>query len=166
MDSKGPSDKPSRARNLKMRGRRILGVVALIIATLGTCYLTGYLHGRSGLNRLQAQLESERVAAQEHAEQLARQLDSSRRNALALDARRSLDQAIAALDARNFGIAEQQIKKAGKWLRTFSSDPSAMALGNTLEAFHLTATEDLGPQRRQVVDWVLQLDQRIPTLNP
>lgn len=157
---------PEQPGGWKARTRKFLRVLALIVVATGACYLAGYLHGRSGVNQLRAQLDTDHAAARNQSEQLERQLSEAKRQILALDARRSLDQAVTAIDARNFGIAEQQLKQAGIWLRTSNPGTPAGELGATLEKFHFTATEDLGPQRRQLVEWIAQLDQRILTSSP
>ena len=140
----------------------MLGVVAAVVVILGTCYLGGYLHGRSEVARVSAELEAARKAVASNQVQFTERLDASKRRVALLEARRSLDQAITALDSRNFGIAERQIKTAAENLAAARVDAPLSDLEKTLASFHLTATEDLGPQRKQIVDWIVLLDRQLP----
>lgn len=118
------------------------------------------------MNELRAQLGEVQKVAQSSQMQLSKQLESEKRHCLALEARRSLDQAVVALDARNFGIAEKQVQKASHWLVAAHAEPRLAELAKTLETFHLVATEDLGPQRKQLADWVVLVDQLVLAPNP
>ncbi|HEY5955629.1 MAG TPA: hypothetical protein VIV60_03705 [Polyangiaceae bacterium] len=152
---------PAPKRSLLQNVKRIAGITAAVVALLGAVYLGGYLHGRIAIDHLREQHAAELAAVQTQRDALTRSLDGANRQVQALAARRNLDQAVSALDARNFGIAEQRIKAAAEDLRRSALDERMAALIPPLAAFHLVATEDLGPQRKQIVDWLTQLDALI-----
>jgi hypothetical protein len=166
VDSTVTSGTPHRQINPRSRIKRLFGFVALACCTLGACYLGGYLHGRAGLTALRSQLDADRRAARASLESLTEQLRSEQRMSLMLAARRNLDQSVTALDARNFGIAEQQVKRAARWLVAARPEPRLAELARMFETFRLVATEDLGPQRKQLVEWVNQFDQLVTEPNP
>lgn len=154
-----PAKRPSRAS-------RYLLVTALVLTALGSCFAGGWWLGRSEVTKLQAQGESDRAAAQLTLTQCTEQSGRYQRAARLLDARRSLDQAVAALDARNFGIAEQLVKKAAHSLNAASAEGVSSELAKTLESYRFVATEDVGAQRKQLIDWIGQLDPQIVLPDP
>lgn len=144
------------------RFRKPVGTAIVIAVTLGACYLLGFLHGGSGKPTLETQVrESHRNLLT-----CTTQLENEKHHSLALEARRSLDQAITALDARNFGIAEQRVRSAGRNLVSASAEARLAELAKTFESFRLVATEDLGPQRKQLADWVTLVDQALVAPSP
>jgi hypothetical protein len=83
-----------------------------------------------------------------------------------LEARRSLDQAVAALDARNFGIAQQRLKDASEKISAAQPAGRLMGLAKGLEDYRLVATDDLGAQRQQLTGYLAEFDQLYAQLYP
>jgi hypothetical protein len=160
------SDRPPQKTNSRRGIKGILGILAVGCCAAGACYLGGYLQGRTGLTELRTQLDAERRTARASLESLTVQLESEQRMSLMLAARRNLDQSITALDARNFGIAEQKVKGAARWLVAAHMEPRLAELARAFETFRLVASEDLGPQRKQLVEWVSQFDQLVTEPKP
>lgn len=148
------------------RTKRYLQFTALTLAALGGCFVGGWWIGRSELTKLQAQGESDRAAAKLTLAQCTEQSARHQRTSRMLEARRNLDQALAALDARNFGIAEQLVKKAARWLAAASAEGPSGELAKTLEAYRFVASEDVGAQRKQLIDWIGQLEPQIVLSDP
>jgi hypothetical protein len=154
-----PATHPQSER--RSRFKRPLVFASILCVLLGTSYLLGYFRGRAALTNLAAQLDSERRSAQATQLKLSTELGTARRLSLLLDARRSVDQAITALEGRNFGVAEQRLKNAAKLLHLGEDSAAVKNLAKAFETYHFVATEDLGTQRRQLVDWVNQLDPHV-----
>lgn len=144
---------------------RLAGYFVLISCVLGAAYLAGYLQGKSGLVQLRAQQQSERQAAQTALQQCQGRLELEQQQATLLLARRGLDRAIAALDARNFGIAEAQVKDAHEHLVAAKPHGAIADLAQALGAFRVQVTENLGDQRNQFTRWLEQLDRAIAAPN-
>ena len=148
------------------RTKRYLLFTGLTLAALGICFVAGWGMGRSELAKVQVQGESDRAAARltltQCTEQSARHLRTSRM----LEARRNLDQALAALDARNFGIAEELVKKSARWLAAASTEAPSGELAKTVESYRFVASEDVGAQRKQLIDWIGQLDPQVVLPDP
>jgi hypothetical protein len=166
MDDTVTSAEPRKPTDLRSRTKRFVGLVVLACCTLGASYMAGLFYARAGLAQLKAQHDSERLILQSNQERLTKALEAEKRLSLTLEARRNLDQAITALDARNFGIAEQQIKKAARLLAAAGAQAKLGELTQAFASFRLVATEDLGPQRKQLVDWVSQIDPLIVAPSP
>jgi hypothetical protein len=148
------------------RTKLYLLVTALALAALSSCYLAGWWMGRSEVKKLQAQGESDRATAKLTLSQCAEQSTHYQRAARMLEARRNLDQAVAALDARNFGIAELLLKRTSHWLAAGSAEGPGAELAKTLESYRFVASEDVGAQRKQLIDWIGQLDPLIVLPDP
>jgi hypothetical protein len=161
MSNTAPSTETQVRNEAPSRFKRYLGIAGLVLIALGGCYLAGWLQGRKELGGLQTQLTTAHKEAEAKQDECARQLTAEQRTIHTLEARRNLDQSLSALDARNFGIAEQQIKKAAKRLVAARAEGATAEVAKALEAYRLTATEDLGPQRKQLVDWISQIDSQL-----
>lgn len=161
MTNTEPSKETQVRTKAPSRFKRYLGITGLVLIALGGCYLAGWLQGRKEVGGLQAQLTTAHKEAETKQDECARQLVAGQRTIHTLEARRELDQSLSALDARNFGIAEQQIKKAAKRLVATRAEGATAEVAKALEAYRLTATEDLGPQRKQLVDWIAQIDSQL-----
>jgi hypothetical protein len=162
MQSPAPPAEPKTPATAPSRQKRLVGVTVAVLVAFGACYLVGFLHGKTEVAQLKTQLGE----AQKAAESTRTQLESEKRRGFGLEARRCLDQAVTALDARNFGIAERQVKLAGRWLVDSKAEARLAELAKTLEIFHLVATEDLGPQRKQLADWIIFVDESFAAPNP
>jgi len=148
------------------RYRKPLGIAVTVMVAFGACYLVGYLHGRAELAQARAQRDEIHKTLSSTNERLSRQLMRKQQRVFALEARRSLDQSITALYARNFGIAEQHVAKTSEWLSAARAEGELAELAKSLQTYHLLATDDLGPQRKQISTWVALVDRIIVPSSP
>jgi hypothetical protein len=95
-------------------------------------------------------------------------LSSERARATQLEARRRLHLALMALDARNFGIAQEHVTEAGKLIQKSApaKDSELAKLGDELATTRLVATEDLGSQRSKLLAWTQRFDSALPPAKP
>lgn len=156
-----PEQPPSQPATRPPRFKRATLFTAFGLTALGACYLGGWWVGHAQVTRLRAEIDAVRENASAELGRCSAQGASLQRAGRMLEARRQLDLAVEALDARNFGIAEQLVKKSARWLVSAPVEGPAAALAKTLESYRLTATEDVGAQRKQLNDWIGQLDPLI-----
>lgn len=133
------------------------GIAVLSYATI---FAVGYFRGREELSTVTAKLDQvtkSREAARKDVE--AQHIRVQR-----LEARRYIDQALAALDARNFGIAQQRLTEAEKALTKTHVAGKLLEVSKSLESFRVVATEDLGKQRQKLLELVSTFDQAYPAL--
>jgi hypothetical protein len=105
-------------------------------------------------------------AVEEKSERAAKELESSRDLLLRFEARRLLGKAQDALDARNFGIAQQQVQSASQLLGASHPTAAFSPLVDALVKYQAVVTEDLGGQRQQLAGWIVQLDAQLPQVRP
>jgi hypothetical protein len=126
-----------------------------------------------GAGRLQT---AERIEVAEHAAASAltvqaREVERTKleqQRVLELEARRRLGLCLIALDERNFGTAQAHLSAAALLLQR--SQPSKAGpmheLGGAIRSFKLVATDNLGPQRQQILDWIKRFDADRPPARP
>jgi hypothetical protein len=138
--------------------RRFAVFAASLVVLLGLAYGAGWLRV-SG--KVAVADDAARAAA---ASASARQVELTRteQRLAVLEARRHLDLAELALDARNFGTAEKYLHAAGALLGGEGHAQELSALGRTLASAHLVATEDLGADRLRVAGWIRRFDELVP----
>jgi hypothetical protein len=156
------SGAPRRTRTI---GKALL--IGLACALLG--YLGGTLHGwlrargperehaavvarlQRKVDELTVQVREERAARVE----LVRALDL-------YEAYRSASQALVALDARNFGIAETQLRESeGRVSALIAGMPRLGALQRTMAGTSIAVAGDLAEQRATLADILAQLDSEV-----
>lgn len=161
MTNTEPSTEAQPPKKAPSRLKRYVGLAGLALMLFGGCFVAGWLVGKKETGELRTQLMSAHKDLESSKQQCDQQSIVELQLIHTLEARRSLDQSLSALDARNFGIAEQLIKKAAARLTAARAAGATADVAKALEAYRLTATEDLGPQRKQIVDWIGQIDSQL-----
>jgi len=101
-------------------------------------------------------------AVEEKADRISIELSQSRDLVLRFEARRSLERARAALDARNFGIAQEQVNLASRALTASHPQAELLSLADALSKYQPVVTDDLAGQHQQLSTWLGQLDTALP----
>ncbi len=133
------------------RWRRVIRISLLLLATHALMWGTGRAQGYFATR-----------AVEDKGDRLAKDLESSRDLLLRFEARRLLGKAEAALDARNFGIARQQVQLSSQFLGASHPTAAMSPLVDALGKYQPVVTEDLGGQHQQLAGWVVQLDAQLP----
>jgi hypothetical protein len=153
---------PSRGAKLKRYALLGLGIAVSYAAI----FAFGYVSGRGELSAVEgsrASLENELKKARSDS---AKELEEERRKTTLLRARRSLDQALRALDERNFGTAQQMLKLFSEQATESRAEGRLIELGKTVGAYRLLATEDFGAQRQTLSGYVASFDALYPHPKP
>jgi len=101
-------------------------------------------------------------AVEEESERASTALRHSRDVVLRFEAERAIELAEAALDARNFGIAEAQVARATRLLGA-SHPPAELAnLVDALSKYQPVVTENPSEQHQQLATWRAQMDTALP----
>jgi hypothetical protein len=156
-----------------------------IMLTLGTIVVLAMTYGSgmsAEIHKIQAINETLKSAK---SDLRVTQMDLRTSDALIqqLEARRQLDLALAALDQRNFGIAQQRLDEAAvRLLLVEQADQAAKAhpvetadyvyqppvstldlsaLAGQIKGTALATTPDIGAQRQQILGFVSQLDAQL-----
>lgn len=81
-----------------------------------------------------------------------------------LEARRSLDRSLRALDARNFGIAQEHLDAASTLLQSSTAEPvpELAALMEEVAGAQIVAAGDFGPQRQRLQGLIDRFDRIVP----
>ena len=137
------------------RWRRVLRISLILIGT----HLFAY-----GVGRAQGWWATR--SAEEKLERTSNELTRSHDLVLRFEARRWLERAEAALDARNFGIAQEQVALASRALNASHPQPELSALAEALSKYQPVVTLDLAGQHQQLAAWLGQLDNQLPQQNP
>ncbi|HVZ34160.1 MAG TPA: hypothetical protein VG963_17155 [Polyangiaceae bacterium] len=176
-----PSASPeSRGGSLGRTLARIARLFALAALMAGLGYGAGRLHARLQARDTEAQLraaEQARVRELEHAQAVQQEALTSARAAveragsersrlLALarlyEGYRVTQQALSALDARNFGIAESGLRAAQQELAPLSSQIDGLApLLAQMADTKIVVTDNLAPQHQAILALVTRLDELI-----
>lgn len=100
---------------------------------------------------------------EEKVERVSSELSQARDLVLRFEARRSLERAQTALDARNFGIAQEQVLAASRLVKASHPTAELATLTDALSRYQPQVTENLAAQHQQLDAWLAQLDASIPT---
>jgi hypothetical protein len=148
---------PAAATKPPARGRAKRWLVGLAAgaAVLGAAYGTGRFQTSSRVDEAQALASAK-----------AEQWSVEHSSALRLEARRKLHLALIALDARNFGIAQEQLAAAAVLLAATHPDGELDKLQKQIAAYQLKASENVGAERDQVNDWIGRFDGAVPAAKP
>ncbi len=133
------------------RWRRTIRITVLLLATHALVW---------GIGRTQGYFATR--AVEDKSERISKELESSRDLLLRFEARRLLGRAQDALDARNFGIAQQQVRLASQLLGASHPTAAVSPLVDALVKYQPVVTEDLGGQHQQLAGWIGQLDAQLP----
>ena len=137
----------------KSRWRRNLRISLMLVATHALVW---------GIGRGQGWWTTR--AVEEKADHLLKDGQVSKDLLLRFEARRLLGQAQDALDARNFGIAQQQVQLASRLLASSHPSTELSPLSESLAKYQPVVTQDLAGQRQQIATWIGQLDAQLPPL--
>lgn len=140
------------------RWRRPLIWAGVAIVALAAAYGVGRLQTSSSIDAA----EQRTTAAIEKGAETERSLLAQQRRVKHLEARRQLHLALLSLDERNFGTAQKHLSDAQALLVSHASDHPLSELVKPMAAYRLIATEDLGKQREQVLQWVRRFDVLAP----
>jgi hypothetical protein len=149
----GSSAKPSKV-NVVVIG----GLVALVAVAIA--YGVGRMQMTPKINSAETAASS--AAAGVRSAQA--QVTAEHAKVLELEARRRLDLALLALDDRNFGIAQSDLKAAARLLGDAHAAPDGDLgkLKAQIEKVNVTVTQDLSAQRGQLVSLIQRFDQIVP----
>ena len=90
-------------------------------------------------------------------------LEIERGKVARLEGRRRLHLALVALEDRNFGIAQEQLGAARtSFVGASGADPELAKIATELEAYKVVATDDVGEQRKKLLDWCRRVDNLMP----
>lgn len=138
----------------------VAGLAALVAVAIA--YGVGRMQVAPKLRQAEAAVSSATQAAK--AAHAKAQAEHSR--VLRLEARRRFDLALLALDDRNFGIAQTDLKAAAALIHKSapSADSDLAKLEARVEKMNLTVTQDLASERNQLVELIRRFDQIVPPL--
>ncbi len=150
--------KASQARNLI-----IMAVVVAALLILGV-YLWGNVQTRNQLSAQQTEHDQRISTLQVRLQTSERELAATRNRNLLLMARTDLYRAAAALDQRNFGIANTHLRQVEQALGKVDAASAGLdvaglnQLRSSLDGLNINVATDLQDQRNQVLSLASQLD--------
>jgi hypothetical protein len=153
-----PGSPPIQSRRFKRYAWMAGGGVGLVLVA----FVYGYLTGRGELGAAEARIEKATKELTQCKVQAAQDLNQANARGQLLEARRSLDQAVSALDARNFGTAQQRLKESALKLGAARVEGRLLAVAKELDAIKLVATDDVGGQRQKLSALLIEFDQWTP----
>lgn len=167
--SSSGGSRPHAQRRSGARGFIRAVLIAVVVAGLG--YATGRTHGwvlqRDLQTEHEAALQRERDVSTRLSGALASARDQSarlRELATLYESYRKAQQALSALDARNFGIAESKLREVERTLRPLAERLHGLTpIMASLTETHVTVADDLAAQRRAVLGVVESLDGLLTT---
>jgi hypothetical protein len=159
-----PNSAVQLGKGVKSRVARVavLSFVALVL--LGAAYAAGRLQTASLVTDAEERVKQAQSSEQKSVEQRA----VVQAEVTELEARRRLDLALHALDQRNFGTAQHHLGAAASLLESASGNKGGKLseLARNVGAYKLIATDDLGPQRQRILDWIAAFDAARPPQKP
>jgi hypothetical protein len=139
-----------------------LYAVLSAIATGGIGYGIAYGQGRGEVKAVETELESRVKAHEEARKEWDSQMSELRRRNALLGARNTLAQAQAALEANNFGIAQDQLDKAGTAInKEAAGDEKLAAVGAKLRAFRFNVSADIREQKSALAGFLTSVDEAL-----
>jgi len=133
------------------RWRRVLRISLILLGSHALAW---------GVGRAQGWWETR--AEQEKGELTTKELGQSRDLVLRFEARRSLEQAQTALDARNFGIAKELVDQAARLLGASHPPADLSTLIDAVSKYQPAVTDNLAEQHQQLAQWLGQIDNQLP----
>lgn len=173
VEERPPASVSSGAQGEKRPASRLAKGVGAALLLAALCYAGGLYHGWVRAQPERVRLESELAQALQAREQAesARQETADlaqharaayERRAALYEGFRQCQQALDALDARNFGIAESLLRKAERSLGAFAaSQPGLAPVLAQLAEMHVEVARNLAGQREQVAAIVARLNALI-----
>jgi hypothetical protein len=131
--------------------------VALLLA--GAAYGVGRYQGVAKVNEADARATAAASASANAVSSTRMALEIERGKVARLEGRRRLHLAMLALEERNFGIAQEQLAATRKELASAAGgDNELTKITSELDAFKVVATDDVGEQRKKMLDWCKRID--------
>lgn len=140
-----------------------MAVVVVALLVLGM-YLWGNVQTRNQLSAQQADYQQRISAMQEQLRTTEQELAATQNHNLLLMARTDLYRAAAALDQRNFGIANSHLRQVEQALDEVDAASAGLdaarfnQLRSTLDGLNINVATDLQDQRNKVHGLASQLD--------
>ena len=136
-----------------------LALLLILVGAVGGGYLTGRSHGRAeGVPALD-EATTALTACENTVTNRGQALDETHREISLLESRRRVARAGDELDARNFGLAETELRAAVVALeQTVSAHPEAADLAGRMSATNVSVAADLDQQRSQLRSFATELD--------
>lgn len=156
-----PEHRPAKAASA--RNLIIAAVVVVLLVILGV-YLWGNAQTRSQLSAQQTDYDQRISQMQTQLQTTQGELASARNRNQLLMARTDLYRAAAALDLRNFGIANTHLRQAEQALGKVDASSASLdarklkQLRSSIDSLNINVATNLQDQRNQVLDLASQLD--------
>lgn len=140
------------------------GYAALSTVLAGAIgYGVAYGQGRGAVSALQTELDSRLAAHEQAREDWERQLAEVRRRNALLAAKGTLHEALTALEASNFGIAQERLERVAAVIRREAGEDSKLgAVADKLGQFRISITADVREQKSSLTALLSELDTAVP----
>lgn len=162
-----PDEQPRENARRSGPGRVLLGFV-LVVAVAIAVYAFGYRQGRGPLDAERAAFEERLGDAESSRDAALQQLDAAL-NVKRLQAGEiALLEAVVELDRRNFGIANEHLRKASAALARIETSAGGISVeqvrsaGRAIDAFDVNVATNLESQRSQVFSLAGRIRELIP----
>jgi hypothetical protein len=137
--------------------------VGVALACSAAAYGVGRFQGAAKVSEADARANAASSASVNAVSSTKMALEIERGKVARLEGRRRLHLAIVALDDRNFGIVQEQLTAARtSFVGATGADPELSKLAAELEAYKIVATDDIGEQRKKLLDWCRRVDNLMP----
>jgi hypothetical protein len=137
-------------------------------AILGLAFGAGAWHGSIKLDQQKTHYETALENAQQEAGKLQAELSAERAKLGQLEARRRLHLALAALEQKNFGIAQTELERAAAFLDRSRPDAGTPVskLQAQIKGYKIIASEDVSKEREMIQGWLRRFDELLPPADP
>lgn len=159
----------SRAGNA---AKRMLTGIVVVLLLIAAAYFVGLSKGKGQAAALKSASDTSVRAAQGETQKNQSELAAVQTRSRLILARSLLYRAAVSLDQRNFGTANDDVKKAAATLAPLQpadvgANAAALeAVRQALAAVNITVADDLETQRRALLDLTAQMDKLIPEETP
>lgn len=155
----GKTPTPDTARPSPWRGRLIATGVALVLAA--GAYAGGRIQGAMEVREVQKQAQAQREELERTITSLEADLAEAERTRVRLSAQLELYRARAAVEARNFGIAQDHIRSAAEMLAKHptAKNEEVAELISKLKTANVVTPAKFEEQRDKVDAFATQLDE-------
>lgn len=155
----GKTATPDPAPRSPWRGRLIAAGIALVLAA--GAYAAGRIQGAMEVREVQKQAQAQREKLEQTITSLEADLEETKRTRVRLRAQLELYRARAAVEARNFGIAQDHIRSAAKMLAKHpaAKNEKIAELISKLKTANVVTPAKFEEQRDKVDAFATQLDE-------
>jgi len=137
--------------------------VGVALLFVGAAYGVGRFQGAAKVSEAESRASAASSASASAVASNRVALDIERGKVARLEGRRRLHLAIVAVEDRNFGIADEHLAAARKnFAGAAGGDTELAKIAAELEAFKVVATDDVGEQRKKLLDWCRRVDNLMP----